>query len=656
MKNKYKITLVICLIAIIIFSAYIFIKYLNKSPQEKKLENIQSHKEDLNIILISIDTLRADHLSAYGYDIETPNIDRLSQEGTTFLNCRTPVPMTLPGHASMLIGKNPPGHGVHVNMKLLADEGNTFLSEILQENGYQTSAFIASTILDREFGFNQGFDYYGDKGYKKQINPSNKYKKADEIKDEVLDWFNNHCKDRFFAFIHFYDPHYPYEPPEPFKSQYPDSPYDGEIAYTDKVIGEMLGELEEMGFLENTLVILTADHWESLGERGIEGHSYFLYNNELWVPAIFWCPQLILQGKRIEEQIRLIDIVPTVLDILDYEIPEDVEGESLVDYIIRDKKFKGFTCYSETLRNYTNFGWAKLFAVEKGDWKYIFSPEPELYNIKKDPYEEKNVYDENPEIVLKMDSILEDILIESSATSNISSEEVAMDEETRKHLMSLGYVSGGTGVFKGNEDINPKDHIETIMLFENVVRNFGTKGKEKFVEDSLVKLVELESDVPVFYPMLKEHFISTNRINIGISRLDKIVKKNPENLNARNILANLYIRNKEFLMAERIVDEILEIESDNELVLAEAYYIKGQLYNDYHKDYREALDYLNKSIKINPNLNRDVFYYAFMISYYNLGDYKLARKYGEQHLKIYPSGNHSETIKSLMKNIPENIN
>ena len=240
-----------------------------------------------NVLLISIDTCRADHLSCYGYKSQiTPNIDAVAAEGILFENVIAPIPQTLPSHSSMLTGTIPPYHRVRENVGYLADESNVTLAEILSDAGFATGAAISAFVLDSQFGINQGFDDYFDRFEKPLEDDQVLERPGGETTDVAIEWLEKNKDKRFFFFLHYYDPHTKYEPPEPFASQYASNPYAGEIAYTDHCIRQVLDKLKELGLYDSTLVIITSDHGEMLGEHGELTHMYFIYQGAIKVPLI----------------------------------------------------------------------------------------------------------------------------------------------------------------------------------------------------------------------------------------------------------------------------------------------------------------------------------------------------------------------------------
>jgi len=282
------------------------------------------------ILLISIDTCRADHLSCYGYPRQTtPNIDALAAEGILFENTITTIPLTLPAHCSMLTGTIPPRHGVHDNQDYRLDEANITLAEILKDADFTTGAAVSTVVLESKFGISQGFDTYDDRFEATQDAPIEE-RIAGRTTPVALDWLEKNKDKRFFFFLHYFDPHTSYSPPEPFASRFASSPYAGEIAYTDHNIGQVVDKLKELGIYDSTLIIIAGDHGELLGEHGESAHAYFIYQGAIKVPLIFKLPAHN-KPVRIQSIAGLIDIVPTVCSLLNIQVPEHVQGIDLSD-------------------------------------------------------------------------------------------------------------------------------------------------------------------------------------------------------------------------------------------------------------------------------------------------------------------------------------
>ncbi|MBN1224959.1 MAG: sulfatase, partial [Candidatus Aminicenantes bacterium] len=335
---------------------------------------------DLNVMLITLDTTRADRIGCYGYGMaETPNLDHLASEGVRFAHAYCQVPLTLPSHCSLMTGTYPLFHRVHNNGFYYLNPEERTLAEALKDGGYQTAAFVSSFTVDSRFGLNQGFDFYEDDfleiGATKNFTSE---RRADKVYGAFVKWFDVHYRKKFFCWVHFYDPHIPYNPPSPFKEKYAERPYDGEIAYMDVYVGKVLEKLKEKGVLDSTLVVLAGDHGEALGEKNEVDHGLYIYDVTMRVPFILYAPENIPQGLALDAKVRLIDILPTVCDLVGASLPEDVQGTTLLPYMTGRKK-QDLSSYLETYMPREYYGWSELLGIIEGDWKYIKAPKPELY-------------------------------------------------------------------------------------------------------------------------------------------------------------------------------------------------------------------------------------------------------------------------------------
>ncbi|MGB7296944.1 MAG: sulfatase, partial [Candidatus Aminicenantales bacterium] len=359
-------------------------------------------RESLNIVLFTIDTLRADHLECYGYDrIKTPHINRLAAEGTLFKHVISPTPLTLPAHSSIFTGTYPLFHGVRDNGGFYLDPKHVTLAEMLKDKGYTTGAFVGAFVLDSRWGVDQGFDHYFDNfdltKYKK-ISLDTVQRRGDEVLEEARSWIGGNDQGKFFAWIHLYDPHTPYDPPEPYKTQYKGGPYslyDGEIAYVDELIGGFLEFLEARNLSGRTLIIFTADHGEMLGEHKESAHGFFIYDAAVRVPLIFHLPGGAAgRGREVSRQVSSVDIMPTVIDLVGAAAPPAVQGESLVP-LLRERGVKAEpAAYSETFFPRYHYGWSELRSLRQDRFKFIDAPRPELYDVLADPGELRNLINE----------------------------------------------------------------------------------------------------------------------------------------------------------------------------------------------------------------------------------------------------------------------
>src|SRR5574341_885992 len=336
----------------------------------------------LNVVLVTLDTLRADRLGCYGYkEIETPNLDRLAAEGVLFENAVAQTPLTPPSHASMFTGQYPNVHKVRNTGGFVLQSSSTTMAEIFQEQGWDTAAFIGASVLKKLFGFNQGFAVYDDQMPKPDDRMTREYpeRPAARVVDRAVEWLNGRSAKPFFLWVHLFDPHLPFEPPPPFRQKYAGRLYDGEIAYVDRELGRLLEAIHKKSPPEKTLIVVVSDHGESLGEHGEFTHGVFLYESTLHIAFLLKGPGVPV-GLRVKQQARTIDLLPTVLELLGGRTPRDVQGASLVPSFT-GKPVATEYAYAETLYPKMNMGWTELRAVRTNRWKYVRAPKPELYDL-----------------------------------------------------------------------------------------------------------------------------------------------------------------------------------------------------------------------------------------------------------------------------------
>ncbi|HEX2695654.1 MAG TPA: sulfatase, partial [Acidobacteriota bacterium] len=377
-----------------------------------------------NVIIVTMDTTRADHLACYGYPgVKTPTLDALAGRGVLFEQCAAASPLTLPSHATIMTGMYPTYHGVRINGNTAVSEQQTTLAEIFSGRGYQTGAFIAAFVLDGRWGLNQGFGHYDDsfdlKKYK-QLDLGAVQKPGNEVMDEALGWLEKEKDRPFFAWVHLYDPHSPYEPPEPFRSEYGRQGrghaglYDGEIAFMDSQIGRLSEWLSAQGLDRKTIVVLIGDHGEGLGSHGEGAHGYFIYDYAVHVPFIVVTPFRELQGIRVASQSRTADVFPTILELAGIPLPGKVNGGSQVPAMLDPKGTREAPAYSESMAPNLQFGWSPLHALRTPAYKFIDAPRPELYDLVQDPGEEKDVQNRLPDKALSMKRELDGLMAETS--------------------------------------------------------------------------------------------------------------------------------------------------------------------------------------------------------------------------------------------------
>jgi choline-sulfatase len=418
---------------------------------------------DANIVLITVDTTRADHLSCYAPGgAKTPNLDALAARGVRFAQATAQVPLTLPSHASIMTGTYPTVHGLRDMGGFVLAPTHPTLASVLRSRGFATGAVVGSRILSRTFGLAQGFTFYDDKIVARLeenalpgLYPE---RRASEVTDHAIGWLEQNSASKFFFWAHYYDPHHPYDPPAPFSKTYAKDLYSGEIAYTDQEVGRLLQWIDQHALSARTLIVVMGDHGESLGQHGELTHGIFLYDATLHVPFIMAGPD-VPSGKVIEDQVRSIDVLPTVLDFLHITPPQETQGVSLWPLIDAGRHVRSNYSYAETLYPRTYMGWSELRAMRTDNWKLIIAPHPELYNLTKDPNETDNVISHFPADADELQKKIWEVAGVPGKTETVST--VPVNGETRQELESLGYVSAGTPreIKLGTAAPDPKDEI-----------------------------------------------------------------------------------------------------------------------------------------------------------------------------------------------------
>jgi arylsulfatase A-like enzyme/Flp pilus assembly protein TadD len=419
----------------------------------------------VNIVLITLDTVRADHLHCYGNaKIKTPTIDALANSGVLFEKAVAQAPLTLPSHASMFTGTNPNVHHVRDTGGFVLQPSSVTIATILRKHGWNTAAFVSAVVLKRAFGFNQGFSVYDDRmpGGSGGEAPM---RNAGTTVDHALSWLKSQPQGPakpFFVWLHFYDAHQPYvPPPTEFQRQYPGDIYDAEIAYMDQQLGQFVDAVKKRTPADDTLFVVLSDHGESLGEHGEYQHGIFLYDSTLRIAWVMAGPG-IPAGVRVSQQARTIDLLPTVLDLLGGKASPAVQGTSLVP-AFAGKPVATEYSYEETMYPKFIMNWASLRGIHTDEWMYVRAPKPELYDLKTDPGELHNIIEAHPTEYRELDRQLK-LLIGNNGTEKVVSQQ--MDPQTMEKLRSLGYLGGSSQQSATLDSVgaDPKDQVEILRL------------------------------------------------------------------------------------------------------------------------------------------------------------------------------------------------
>lgn len=443
----------------------------------------------LNLLLITLDTTRADHLGCYGFDAaETPVLDAIAAEGVRFHDAVTSVPLTLPAHTTILTGLDPPNHGVRENGHYSLDAEKETLAEILRGAGYETAAFVAAYVLDPQFGLNQGFGVYDTNLTVSTGTPAHDgspglERPAGEVTRAAISWLEKRKRDRpFFCWAHYYDPHHRYEPPPPFAVRFAEQPYDGEIAYMDEQIGVLLEALEADGSKDNTLIVVVGDHGEALGEHSEPFHSKLVYESTMWVPLILSCPSRFRGPYVVDDAVvSIADVFPTVLELLAIEDGPPCDGKSLV----RASADLDRMIYIETLAPYLDYGWSPLHGLRRHEDKYILAPRPEYYDLRVDPHELDNLYFRvSGGTLAARDTLvkqLSSLLAKWPSLERVLAAAQELDAEVIEKLRSLGYV-GGTTQVNADADKALPDPKDMIVVLRQLERASDLEKKDKDAE------------------------------------------------------------------------------------------------------------------------------------------------------------------------------
>lgn len=454
-----------------------------------------------HLVIITIDTLRADRLGCYGsQNVETPNLDRLAREGAIAPRATSHAPLTRPSHISLFTGRYPSEHGIRDNVSpSFVSEDFPTLAELLHRLGFKTAAFVSSIVLAKQSGLHRGFDTYDDRFSRdraEELFLNTVQKRGDETTAEANEWMRAQAAkpaERMAVWVHLYDPHDPYDPPEPYATRYAGRPYDGEVAWSDELVGRLIATLRDLGILDQALVIATSDHGEGLGQHQEAGHGFFVYESTLQVPLILRGPG-VLPGRRLDGLVRLIDLLPTVLDLLQVSKPAGltVTGRSIAAAAVRGDKLDEASSYGESLVPLLHFGWSDLRTLRDDRWKYILAPRPELYDLVQDPGELKNLADVQPARASALRTVLESQL-RSEQQASRAGDISAIPAELLEELGALGYVSPG-GASAGNAaGADPKDKIGEFSVINGLMREGLTKLHEHDYSASVGKLRQLQA-------------------------------------------------------------------------------------------------------------------------------------------------------------------
>ena len=498
-----------------------------------------SAKPALNVVLITIDTLRADHVGCYGYkQIKTPNMDGLAADGARFERAFAVVPVTLPSHSSILTGTYPMFSGMHDFSANKLSPLQPTLASVLKQSGYETGAVVAAAVLDSRFGLNQGFDFYYDHFDFNRLDEANldeMQRPGNVVADVALDWLAKNSQKKFFLWMHLYDPHFPYHLAEPYRREYAGRPYDGEIAFADEQVGRLLRFLKAKGIYKNTVIVLCGDHGESLGEHGEKTHGFFIYNSTMHVPLIIYLPEQHLPenaaAQVVGDSVSLVDLMPTILGAVGVGVPSQVQGRSLLPELQDhdDPAARDRVLYGETFLPRIHFNWSELRGSENAKYHFIDAPRPELYDLTKDPGEVHNLFTDKSAVAEEMRAKLNGMIRDYSAGKEMA-EKTGLDPALMERLKALGYAGFSGGGDAGVSDRNlpdPKDRIAAYELISDAVSD----SQHGQYQESIAKLTSaLETEpnsVPIHY-LQGLNYYHLKMFTEAVDELQKTVQLSPD--------------------------------------------------------------------------------------------------------------------------------
>ncbi len=550
-------------------------------------------RAQLNLLVITLDTTRADRLGAYGFrEIETPALDRLADEGVLFEQAMATAPLTLPSHSSIFTGQFPPEHGVRDNGGFFLSPKQLTLASFLKARGFRTGAVVGAYVLDGKWGLNSGFETYVDdfdlSRIKGGFGVGDVKRPGNEVVDRALPWLETVKDKPFFAWLHFYDPHSPYESPQPFRSRYAERPYSGAIAFTDAQVARVIAFLEANHLLDRTIVAVMGDHGESLNQHGEGTHGFFIYESTQRVPFIIRAPfELTRGGRRVADPVRSVDLFPTVVDLLGITPPAGLAGVSLAPLMTGARRTLDLEGYAEALYPLHHFGWSELRAWRAGRYKVIDAPRPELYDLDKDPHETNNLYAARRSVADAMLGRLRERESGEARAAAAAQAAPEVDPDARARLAALGYV-GSFVATVGSTTADRADPKDKIALF-----NMITEAREIASEENSFERVA--------------------------AMLNKVIAEDPKVIDAWFNLGNAYYKVGRFQEAIKYFARALELKPDYDLAVI-------NMANAYRKLGRDdaALTGYERYLSIDPK-NANVRYQVGEI-YMDRGDIEKAEE------------------------------
>lgn len=640
-----------------------------KDVSQHPASSTPGNSSPASVVLITLDTVRADRLGCYGYArAETPSLDRLARDSVRFASAYTVVPITLPSHAVILTGTYPMWNGVRDFTSPGLPAGIPTLAEVLKQRGYSTGAFVSAFVLNSMWGLNRGFDLYDDESPTAGAPGNDPFlvmRPGDATTSRMLAWLDKHSQKPFFVWLHLYDAHSPYRSPEPYRSRHGDRPYDGAIAFDDAQVGRVLDALRRKGLYDRSLVIVTSDHGESLGEHGEAEHGFFVYNATLRVPLIVKWPRSSGRGRVVTEAVSSIDLASTIAQAAGVPAAAErsFQGKALTRFL-GDQTASPEPVYAESYYARDSFGWHELRSLVTGKFKYIDAPQAELYDLEHDPAEQSNIAATDRATTGSLGASLQEIEHRfengKQATSN-----AAVDPETLAKLKSLGYIAYQAGSGQSSSESGRADPKEKIGVLNEILRIGDLRRAGKYPEAGAL-IVELRQREPTLYVLPFEaaendlgwgkpqeaigDFRAALQLNprfdqaaLGLGRayfelgqypdavaaLELTLHLNPHNFLARLVLANVYVRQNSLEKAETELSRLVAEQPG----FAEGHAAYGALLVR-HENYAQAEREIERGLELG---HRDaVTFNSLGIAQAELGRPKEAIKAYQEAVKLAP--------------------
>lgn len=551
-----------------------------------------------HVILFTMDTTRADRIGTYGAPLSrTPHLDGLAARGVRFDDAVTVAPITGPAHAAIFTGQYPARFGVRDNVTTPLPDQATTLAEHLSAAGYATGGFIGAFVLDRAYGFAQGFSSFSGFAQVESGREANAERTGAAVVDDALRWLGTvPTEQSVFLWVHLYDPHAPYAAPAPFAQEFANRPYDGEVAYVDHQIGRVLSAFQARGALDRSLVIAVADHGESLGEHGEDEHGVFLYEPVMRVPWIMAGPS-VRSGHVVSEQVRVIDLVPTALDLLGLPAVSGLDGESLRKVLEGGTRQSVPAAYAESYYPKLHYGWSELRSLRADGWKVIDAPKPELYEVRKDAGEANNQFETLRALGDRM--VSEAARLDRELSGGQPTQTTAPSRETLDRLRSLGYVgTSAPAATTGERGPDPKDRIGERRTFKRLLSEAIDDMRADRLDDAVRKLrelVKINERAYDLHQLLGEAYQRMGRTNEALGEFEMAALLNPRAAAPHLSAAELLLATGQTAEAQTHLDAAVAIDPtsfDVALVSGQMLQAKGQG--------AEALATYERAIGLNP--------------------------------------------------------